>query len=280
MFLTGGALNLMLYGSLPEQVQDATPGLIWFVNALVANLVLVAAYLIAHRVLFRRSDAPAAARGTIEAQLEVLGPVRTTEWLAAGGVLLFVIAVATVSTHKLDHRLLALAVVCGYLVLGILGKDELNLHIDWSTLILLGALIGLVATVVSVDLHTVIADRLPWLSHAMEFRPRIFIAILAACVVLGGLWIPRAGALIGLFAVPLAMLNGMNPWIVIFTILLMNDAWILPSQSEVYRTFRDMARSIGPFDERLFLTFNATMTAARVAALAVSVVYWESLRIL
>jgi DASS family divalent anion:Na+ symporter len=280
MFLTGGAMNLMLYGSLPEQVQDATPGLSWMGDALVAALVLVAAYLATHRLLFRRSEASIGARHTIEVQLDVLGPIRATEWLAVGGVVLYAIAVATVSAHKVDHRLLALAVVCGYLVLGILGKHELNLHIDWSTLILLGTLIGLVATVVSVDLHIVIADRLAWLSDTMEFRPRIFIALLAACVMISGLWVPRAGALIGLIVVPLAMVNGMNPWVVIFTILLMSDAWLLPAQSNIYRTFRDMARSIGPFDERLFLTFNAVMTAARIVALAASVVYWESLRIL
>jgi DASS family divalent anion:Na+ symporter len=137
-----------------------------------------------------------------------------------------------------------------------------------------------VATILAVDLHTAIGVRLVWLGDVIRFRPRLFVAMLAGSVVFGGLCIPRAGALIALITVPLAMFNGMNPWVVIFTILLMSDTWIFPYQSEGYRTFRDVVRSIGPFDDRLFLRFNAVMAAARVVALAASVVYWERLRVL
>jgi DASS family divalent anion:Na+ symporter len=280
MFLTGAPLNLMLYGILPEQVQDGTTGLRWIVTTLPAAGVLLAMFLLAYRFMFGRAAKPRDARRTIDEQLALLGPVRAKEWLAVGGVVLFLGGVATVSATKIDHRLLALTVVCGYLVLGTLGKDQLNLRIDWSTLILLGTVIGLVATILAVDLHTAIGVRLVWLGDVIRFRPRLFVAMLAGSVVFGGLCIPRAGALIALITVPLAMFNGMNPWVVIFTILLMSDTWIFPYQSEGYRTFRDVVRSIGPFDDRLFLRFNAVMAAARVIALAASVVYWERLRVL
>jgi DASS family divalent anion:Na+ symporter len=114
----------------------------------------------------------------------------------------------------------------------------------------------------------------------MKYHPRVFVAMLAACVVLGGLCVPLAGALVGVLAVPLAMINGMNPWVVVFVILLMSDVWIWPYQSKVYRTFRSLVRSDGPFDDRSFLRFNAGMAVARVIALAVSVRYWEYLRVL
>jgi DASS family divalent anion:Na+ symporter len=280
MFVTGGALNLVLYGSLPEQVQDAIPAARWVVAALAAALVLLAAFLVAYAVAFRRPAAPRDPRQTIDAQLAVLGPVRPAEWVAIGGVLLFLGAIASVSAHKIDHRLLALAIVCGYLVLGTLGEEQLNLRIDWSMLLLLGTLIGLVETIVYVDLHSVIAAQLPWLSQIMKYDSRLFVAILAVVVVFGRLWIPRAGALAALYAVPLALVNGMSPWVVVFVILVANDAWVFPYQSEVFRTFRDAVRTAMPFDDRLVRRFTTAMAIARLVALAVSVLYWEHLVVL
>lgn len=280
MFLMGGALNLMLYGSLPEQLQDAMPGLRWSFAALAAIGVMAVAFAAGYAIVFRRPAAPRAPRGTIEAQLALLGPMRLTEWVAVGGVLLFLGAVATVSAHKIDHRLLALTIICGYLVLGTLGKNQLNLHIDWSGLILLGTVIGLVATIVHVELHAVIATQLEGLTATMKYQPRLFVALLAVTVVVAGLFIPLAGALVGILAIPLAMFNGMSPWVVLFVILLMSDVWFLPHQSDVYRTFRDSARADGSFDERTVLRFNGAMAVARVGALAASVFYWEWLRVL
>lgn len=280
VFLTGGALNLMLYGSLPEQVQDAIPALRWVVAALAATVVMLGTFFAAYALVFRHASPPREPRTTIDAQLTLLGPVRPTEWLAVGGVLLFLGAVATVSAHKVDHRLVALTIVCGYLVLGQLGRTHLNLHIDWSTLMLLGTVIGLISTIVYVDLHGVIAAQLPWLSHTMANNPRLFVAMLAGVVLLGELWIPFAGTLIAVIAVPLGMFNGMNPWVIVFVILLMSDTWILPHQSETYRTFRDAVRSSAPFDEKLFLRFNGAMAVGRIAALAASIFYWESLLLL
>jgi divalent anion:Na+ symporter, DASS family len=280
MFLTGGALNLMLYGALPTQVQDATPGPRWVLAATAAAAVMLAAFAAAYFWFFRRPAAPQEPGPTIAAQLALLGPVRITEWLAVGGVLLFLAAMATVSWHKIDHRLLALAIVCGYLVLGTLGRNQLNLRIDWSALILLGALGGIVATIVYVDLHAVVAGELPGLRDIMRYQPRAFVTLLAAIVVVGSALVPYAGALVGVVAIPLAMVNGMSPWVIVFVILLMTDVWIRPAGSELFRTFRGIARAHGPFDDRLFLRFNIAMVVARVVALAASIVYWEDLLVL
>jgi hypothetical protein len=206
--------------------------------------------------------------------------MRSSEWLAIGGAVLFLGAVSTVSLHKIDHRLIGLTVICGYLVLGALGKTQLNVDIEWSSLIFLGTLIGTIATIMYVNLHGVIAEHLPWLTDLMKYHPRSFIAILAATVLIAGLRIPLAGPLVGLFAVPLAVVNGMNPWVVVFVVLLMNDSWIWPSQSEGYRTFRGIVHSQMFYDEPLFLRVNAGMLVIRLMALVASVAYWERLRML
>ncbi|MGV3590397.1 MAG: SLC13 family permease [Gammaproteobacteria bacterium] len=280
MFLTGGGINLLLYGSLPEQAQVNIPMLRWTVGALPAAAVMLLAYLVAYLAVFRNGAVPRTPDVIVDAQLRVLGPVRTGEWVAVGGVLVFLIAIASVNVHKVDHRLIALTIVCGYLLLGQLGKVELNLHIDWSVLMLLGSVIGVIATIVYTNLHEVMAAAWPWLTDTMKYEPRLFVAMLAAAVVLGELLIPIAGTLIGIVAVPLAIVNGMTPWVIIFVILLMSDAWFLPRQSETYRMFRASVRRNSAFDEPFFLRFNGVMAMARIVALIVSIPYWEALRIL
>jgi DASS family divalent anion:Na+ symporter len=280
MVMTGGALNLLLYGSLPEQVQVGIPMLQWMTGAIVAALFLTAAFVIGYSMISRRGMPPRAPDAIIDAQLRVLGPLRTAELVAVGGVLLFLAAVASVNVHKIDHRLVALTIVCGYLLIGQLGKVELNLHIDWSVLMLLGSVIGVISSIIFINLHEVMAAELPWLYDTMKYNPRLFVAMLAGAVILGELVVPIAGTLIAVVAVPMAIATGMNPWVIIFVILLMSDAWFLPSQSETYREFRDVVRTHGPFDEPFFLRFNAMMGLARVGALAVSVPYWEALRML
>jgi DASS family divalent anion:Na+ symporter len=280
MFMTGGGINLLLYGALPEQAQVNIPMLRWTVGALAAASVMLAAFLLMYLTVFRKAAQPREPQVIVDAQLRVLGPVRTTEWVAVGGVLLFLIAIASVNVLKVDHRLVALTIVCGYLLLGQLGKAELNLHIDWSVLMLLGSVIGVIAAIVHTNLHEVMAEAWPWLTEKMKYEPRLFIAMLAAAVLFGELLVPVAGTLIGIVAIPLAVVNGMTPWVIIFVILLMSDAWFLPRQSETYRMFRYSARRHSAFDEGLFLRFNGAMSVARIAALAVSIPYWEALHIL
>jgi DASS family divalent anion:Na+ symporter len=280
MLLTGSLLNLTLYGAMPEQVQDGFSWLHWFAAAAVAGSVLFVGYFVATTFVFRRSSAPRLSQELVNAQLKVLGPMRTEEWLAIGGGALFLGAVSTVSLHKIDHRLIGLTVICGYLVLGALGRTQLNVDIEWSSLILLGTLVGGIATAVYVDLHTVLGAHLGWLNEIMKYHPRTFVAMLAATVLIAGLRIPLAGPLIVLFVIPLAVLNGINPWIVVFVVLLMNDCWFWPSQSKSYLAFRNAVQAQTNYDERLFLKVNAATVVLRVIALVVSVAYWEYLRIL
>jgi DASS family divalent anion:Na+ symporter len=280
IFITGGAINLVLYGSLPEQVQDAIPALRWLVASLAAALVLLAAFFAIYVVAFGRRGTPRDPVPTIDAQLAILGPVRPAEWVALGGVALFLASLVTVSAFKIDHRLLALAIVCGYLVLGTLDEEQLNLRIDWSMLLLLGTLIGLAQAIEYVDLHTLVAGHLVWLAQVMRAAPRLFVLILTLVIVFTRLWMPRSAALVGLYVVPLAVATGMSPWVVIFVILMAADAWVFPYQSEVYRTFRDTVREAMPFDDRLARRIGLALAIARIVALAVSVVYWEYLVVL
>jgi di/tricarboxylate transporter len=206
--------------------------------------------------------------------------MRWLEWLSVGGVVLFLGAVSTQTIHKIDHRLIALSVICGYLVLGALRKEQLKADIDWSALILLGILIGLIATIVDVNLHTLVADHLVAFSDMMKYHQLTFIAILAATVWVAGFWVPLPGALVALAAVPLAIVNGLNSWIVIFVCLIMNDCWLFPYQSNPYQVFRGMLRAHTSYDEKLFLQVNAGALAVRVLALIVSVGFWQYLRML
>ncbi|MGH8499156.1 MAG: SLC13 family permease, partial [Methylococcales bacterium] len=201
MLLTGGTLNLALYGSLSEQVQQGFPWLHWIAAALAAAIFVLAAYIVTFVVFLRSQELPLGEKQAIEAQLDALGPMQSIEWIAIFGVMLFFAAECTVSIHKIDHRLIALSVICGYLVLGVLGKIQLKLGIEWSSLLFLGTLIGVIATLLRVDLPIVIAQQLVFLSELMKYHQPVFIVLLGATVWIASLLIPLGGALVALYAI-------------------------------------------------------------------------------
>ena len=162
----------------------------------------------------------------------------------------------------------------------VLKSDHINADIDWSSLILLGTLIGLVNTILYLDLGTVLAKYLPWLSNIMETNPRVFIGILSAVVLVARFFIPIAGAIVALFFLPLAVANGVHPWVVVFTILMMDGCWFMPYQSDSYTMFRSMVGLHKSYEESLFLKINAASVAIRIAAIAASVPYWEYMKML
>jgi divalent anion:Na+ symporter, DASS family len=273
-------LNLALYGSLPEQVQHGFPWLQWTIAASVAAGVMLVAYTGLSALVFHQSSRPRLSHESIRAQLKVLGPMSGIEWMSLGGALFFFAALMTPSAHQIDHRLIGLILVAIYLVLDVLKSDQINIDIDWSCLVLLGTLIGMINTVAYVDLDRFGAERLPWLSQMIKTQPHLFIAILSAVGLVARLLIPAAGALVALFFIPMTVVNGMNPWVVAFVILMMQDCWFMPGQSSSYRTFRSIVRLHQAYDERLFLRINAATVVMRMLAIAVSLVYWQQVHLL
>ena len=121
-----------------------------------------------------------------------------------------------------------------------------------------------------------------WLSFAMEHNFHSFIILLAITLFLVRLALP-INATVVLFAallLPIAENVGVTPWLVGFIILLFSESTIWPYQASYYALFRSIT---GDRKERqsdrtaLFFTVVAILI---VAAVYISIPYWQNLGLL
>jgi DASS family divalent anion:Na+ symporter len=110
----------------------------------------------------------------------------------------------------------------------------------------------------------------------------LFIALLFGLISVVRVAVPTNATVVILAAIfmPLAEINGVNSWVIGFLILLFSDCWFLPFQNSFYLQLMDLNRERGLYDERSFLTVNAWLNFARLAAVYASLPYWKALGLL
>ncbi|MTI85711.1 MAG: cyclic nucleotide-binding domain-containing protein [Firmicutes bacterium] len=277
VFLTGTSLNFLIYGLLPQQVRTQFTWGGWFLAAAVFTAVSVVAYLILLTLMFRSDETPQLSRDKIETQLEIMGPLSAKEWAAIGGVLLFIIGVITSSIHKIDTPWIGLAVLYIFLALGVLQDKEFKKGINWSFLIYLGAMIGLVDTMSYLGLDQWLVYHFGWMSHYLQENIYLFIFMLTISIALLGFVIDEYTTITFFAAVlfPMALLNGINPWVMGFIILTSTGWWVLPYQDPDFILFSEITNSKNKiFNIPWFLKFNSATIVIQLIAIYISIPFW------
>jgi DASS family divalent anion:Na+ symporter len=110
----------------------------------------------------------------------------------------------------------------------------------------------------------------------------MFIVLLGALTAVLRLFLPitTAGVLVASVFLPLAAVNGVNPWVVGFVIIILNETWILPAQSSYFLTMEDMSGERPVYDRALFLKVSALSMGIRLLALFASLPFFEYLGLL
>lgn len=281
-FLSSKAIHFVVFGLFPTQIQDQFSWGYWFYASIPAFLVMLVLLIISLNYLYRKKEKPSLSREIIKVQNNVLGPITTREWTALGGILLFVIGIATSSLHKIEMSWVGLTVLYVVLVLGILTKNDFHKHIDWTFLIYQAALIGLVKTISFTGLDSVIGPHLMWIGLYIKTNIYTFILMLSGVILALRFFIPNNATVIILSSIlfPIAEIAGLNVWIVAFIILMMSDAWFFPYQSTYYVLFNDMLKSKKLFNMSHIVGINAFSVIFRLAALFASIPYWRMIGLL
>jgi DASS family divalent anion:Na+ symporter len=79
---------------------------------------------------------------------------------------------------------------------------------------------------------------------------------------------------------PLADLNGVNPWLVGFVILVMCEHWFFPYQCSYYVQFENLTKRKQIYEQGDFLLFNTVSTLFRLAGIYASIPFWKSMGLL
>ena len=281
IFLTSGTLNLLLYGMMPEQAQFGISWLSWFAAAALPFALMVVAYTFVLYYLGPRE------RGgntqpvvPLEFQYHCLGPVTSREWLIVAGVIAFMAAMIGVSLHMIDHRLISVTVLAGFIVLGILKGGQINRDIDWSFLLLLGSSIGLM----NVFSHQGIA-RLGWLSDEDFIRlfvgnyPVFSVCLLAALAFILVTRLTMAPVLLAFPAITIADQGGIHPWVVVFVLLLANNCARGHEAEMRFHAFWAAFKQDGLIPVSLG-RLQGTSLVIHLLAFLVSIPYWQYLGLL
>jgi DASS family divalent anion:Na+ symporter len=110
----------------------------------------------------------------------------------------------------------------------------------------------------------------------------LLIGLMAVITFLLRLFLPitTAGVLVASVFLPLAALNGINPWVVGFAIMMLSETWFLPAQCSYFLTLEELSGERPVHDRALFLRMNAVSMAIRLVALLASIPFFRYLDLL
>ena len=281
MFITSKSVNFAVFGLLSPQNQDHFQGLAWIQAALATTLVLFAAHLAAAVFGCSNREHPHLPDERIAQQHALLGRLSQREWAGVGGVAFIMLGIVTSSLHKVQAPWISFAMLFGLLLWGTLDKKELKEKVDWTFLLYLSGITGLVAAFSHLGLDRTLGEHLPALGECMRERFGLFVLLLYALVNAMRLAAPSNATTVILATIlmPLAQLNGVNEWLVGFIILVFSETWWLPYQCSYYLQLQQQGRAAAPYDEKRFLALNALLNLARPLAVYASLPYWQLLGI-
>ncbi|MEV4781607.1 SLC13 family permease [Burkholderia sp. LMU1-1-1.1] len=279
IFITSKSVNFAVFGLLSPQGQDHFQWMAWLRAALVTAAVLLAAQAAAIALGWRNGERPHLPRALLDRQRALLGPLTGRERAALAGVAFMAAGIVTGSLHKVQAPWLGFAMLFGLLLYGTLGKQELKEKVDWTFLLYLGGITGIVAAFNHLGLDRALAARLPDLGAAMRDHFALFVLALYAVVNLVRLAAPSNATTVILATVlmPLAQVNGVNEWLVGFIILVFSEIWWLPYQCSYYLPMRQMNRAAPLYGETRFLLLNALLNLVRLLAVYAAFPYWKIL---
>jgi divalent anion:Na+ symporter, DASS family len=280
-FLSSKSVNFVIFGLLPDQIQDQFQWLNWLAASAATAAVLLVLYIVMAMALPGEKEPVKLSKEQLKVQLSLLGKLKHREWAAISGVVLFMLGVVTTSIHKVSSPWLGMAILFGMLLFGALNKNEFREKIDWPFLIYLGGIVGITSAINYLGIGQLIAAHLPWLGEYMHTNFSLFVLLLSGVIFLVRLAVPITATIVIMSTIlmPVAVHYGVNPWVVGFIILIIGEMWFFPYQCSYYLQFRQLTKG-GVYDERLFLKFNVFSNLMKIAAIYASMPYWKSLGLL
>ena len=280
-FLSGKPVNFILLGLLSSQFQERFTFFYWMVAAAAAGVICFASRFVVAAALYRESGRVRIPRSQIRAKLNARGGLSFIEWIALASSVLFLVGVSTFAIHKIPTAWMALLILFLVLFSGELSKEDFRKKIDWTFLFFLAGLIGFTRAFSYLKLDAWAGSLLGWGSGLMVGNFFLYVLVLAAGILLIRFILPAnaTAAIVCVVLLPLAELNGVNPWVVGFCVLVICSGCFFPYQSTFYLTFYEVTGG-RLFTHRQAAPFNVLSNLVNIAALLASVFFWKMLGLL
>ncbi len=215
-------------------------------------------------------------RERIAAQLKLLGPMDSGQWLALCAFLAFLLGAAFPQLHLSLTAWLAGFILISLLVLGVFDRRAFLQNIDWPMLFFILSLDGLTRVIQYLGLNSLLVDalgdKLDWIHGHLGW----FILLALVITVVTRLVLPlTAGMLLAMtMLLPIGINEGIHPWVVMFLVSLFSDIWFFPHQMSTYT----QAKSNGlqaRCSESIFMRHIWWLNPLRVLLAFASIPYWN-----
>lgn len=276
MLSTSKSSNITAVNFLPLQIQEEFLGLYWLVAALVAASGMTLLHLAATRWLFPADNPAPLPKDRIATQLSLLGPMSGEERIALAGFTFFLAACGTVSWHHVPPSWIAGCVLIGLLISGVLGKKEFRQQLDWPMVFFLLGMDGITRIMEHLGLNTVLERVMTdWFGFiGGRFEAFILAALVTTLAIRLALPVTSGMLVATIILLPVAVAQGIHPWLCVFLTALFSDIWFVPYQSSVYMQVVSSGFTT-QYDVPGFMRYNHLMNLARVAVAFLSIPYWK-----
>jgi len=280
LFLNGSSTCLLAWGLLPEASRRRIGWVQWLVGALPLGVLVGVGALALLFVVFRPRSEPRGTTERVALQLRVLGPPARQELAMSGLLALTVAGWVVAPLLRVDYTTVALVAVLGAVAVGAFDVRALR-ELDWDTLVLYGALLGLAKVGVGLGIDRLAAQLLAPLLGPFAGGAVLFLLAVAALNLLARLVLDPVQVLLlfGLGLVATASAIGVEPWVVVLVLLATSITWFFPTQTRSYLVAYSAAEG-RLFSHRQARTFGLAYVGWTLAAIVACVPYWRSLGML
>ena len=280
MFLTGATHCLTGWSLLPDPTKSEFGWIVWSLAALPAGILMLVLLFAGIHFLFPLTDDERVrvARKTLESGSTTLGKMTAVEWLSVAALALAVTGWLTVPLHGINEAWIALGALVIFLVSGVLDKKSLKNHIDWGFLLFFGVIYSIADICLRFKIDAFMMGIMAPILSSFSSHPSAFLMAVTVIVYLVRLFLKKESTVILLMLglLPWAQELGIHPGVLLITILLASEGWLLPYQDNSYQV------AYYSVDGRAFSHAQARkLMVVRFLScflvIAVSVPYWKLL---
>lgn len=280
VFLSGKSSNYLLLTIMYHQ-GGHNGWLSWLYFASLPGVLLIGAFLLLQNRSFKKPCTIALSRYTLIKSYKVLGAVTKKEqnslfyaFLLLNGLLLS--PYLNVNLIFLDALVIVLAIRRQFI-----KTTELYRLVNWSCIVYLATIIGLMKFLSHVDLMQWNLGLKDSLIHLMGNSYSCIGFVFLISWVLGfvfGTMITPGLVLTVLY--PLLIELHINLWIIGFVILIATESWIFPYQSSYFLCFKKLTSSKKHFALKPILKTNSYFVLIKILVLFASVPFWKLLKLI
>lgn len=282
MFFTGAILNFAAMGLLSkhEQFHIVTVG--WFHMALVPAIILLLVNLLALQLLFYTRDKIDDPAPIARQVLKILGPMKKEEWHAIIVLVLFTLLIFTISSHQFQVAWLSLFFFFTLSGVGIVKIRDWAVHTDWSLLFFVCMSLGIAKALNHLELDQTLKSLIfPYIQSFLSNKVYAISVLVIPCIILRFfMQVGPAFVTLMIIALPMSEDLGMDPWIIMFTLLMSCDIWFFSYQHEFKDEILHIMDNNPQFNPKLFWQYNMVMNGARFLSIYLSIPYWRLLGML